>query len=168
MRGHFRVAKERWVAIDQAEFRRVLGHFPTGVTVTTMSVDGKHYGLTISSFTSLSLDPPLVLVCIDKQYPTHSLMQQAGSFAVNILHEDGEWLSRHFASRIEDKFQGVAYHLGLTGAPLLDDALATVECRLFDTLPGGDHSIFLGEVVSTSAHEGKPLLYFRSGYAALQ
>lgn len=155
------------MTIDPTDFRYVLGHFASGVTVTTMQVDGHNHGLTVSSFTSLSLDPPLILVCIDKRYPSHALLQQAESFAVNILAEDGEHLSRHFASRTEDKFAGIAYHSGVTGAPLLDEALATLECRLHDVLPGGDHSIFVGEVLAMNTNEGKPLLYYRSGYGAL-
>ena len=94
-------------------------------------------------------------------------MQQANIFAVNILAEDGERLSRHFASRLEDKFATVAYHPGINGAPLLDNALATLECKRTATLPGGDHSIFIGEVLATATHEGKPLVYYRSGYSKL-
>ncbi|MBA3944719.1 MAG: flavin reductase family protein [Herpetosiphonaceae bacterium] len=152
------------MGIDEAEFRQVLGHFASGVTVVTMQAHGQLHGLTVSAFASLSLDPPLILVCIDRHYPSHEFLQQAGTFAVNILREDGERLSRHFASRVEDKFAGVAYHQGVTGAPLLDEALATLECKHTTTLPGGDHSIFIGEVIATATHEGNPLLYYRSGY----
>ncbi len=81
--------------------------------------------------------------------------------------EDGERLSRHFASREADKFKGIAYHFGQTGAPLLDDALATLECRVVQEAVGGDHTVFMGEVVGTSVSDGKPLVYFRSGYHQL-
>ncbi|GAC1366493.1 MAG: flavin reductase family protein [Herpetosiphon sp.] len=155
------------MAIDQDQFRYVLGHFGSGVTVVTMARDQRIYGLTVSSFASISLNPPLVMVCIDQRYPSHDILLHADHFAVNILAEEGEQLSRHFASKYEDKFQGVAYHYGVTDAPLLDDALAVLECRKYDALPGGDHTIFLGEVLAMTARDAKPLLYYRSGYGRL-
>ncbi|HZB96708.1 MAG TPA: flavin reductase family protein [Herpetosiphonaceae bacterium] len=155
------------MAIDQDEFRRVLGHFASGVTVVTVSHDKVLYGITVSSFTSLSLNPPLVLICIDKHVITYGVLQEAGTFAVNILAEDGEHLSRHFASREQDKFTGIAYHTGITGAPLLEDVLATIECRIVGQADGGDHTIFMGEVLAGTTHSGKPLIYFRSGYHEL-
>ncbi len=155
------------MAIDQDEFRRVLGHFASGVTVVTISHEDMLYGITVSSFSSLSLKPPLVLICIDQRVASHSVLLEAGSFAVNILAEDSERLSRHFASREPDKFKGIAYHFGLTGAPLLDGALAMIECRVVGQAPGGDHTIFIGEVLSASTSHGKPLIYYRSGYHQL-
>ena len=155
------------MAIDQDEFRRVLGHFASGVTVVTTRHEDVYYGITVSAFASLSLDPPLVLICIEQQAPSHAALQAAGSFAVNILAEDGEYLSRHFASREIDKFDGIAYHIGVTGAPLLNDALATLECRIVQQVQGGDHTIFMGEVLGASTHQGKPLIYYRSGYHQL-
>ncbi len=155
------------MAIDQDEFRRVLGYFASGVTVVTLARDDALYGITVSSFTSLSLQPPLVLICIDKRWATHAILQEAGHFAVNILGEQNENLSRHFASREPDKFKGIAYHAGLTGAPLLNDALANIECRIVQQADGGDHTIFIGEVLAASTQSGKPLIYFRSGYHEL-
>ncbi|HEY0738226.1 MAG TPA: flavin reductase family protein [Herpetosiphonaceae bacterium] len=156
------------MSIDQAEFRRIMGHFASGVTVVTVCREGTCHGITVSSFCSLSLEPPLVLICIDRRYTSHEKIQQSEAFAINILAEDGEWLSRHFASRADDKFAKVGYHTGESGAPLLDEALATIECRLVDQFPGGDHTIFVGQVLATSAQdEGRPLLYFRSGYHKL-
>lgn len=155
------------MAIDQDEFRRVLGHFATGVTVVTTVYEGVSYGITVSSFTSLSLDPQLVLVCINKSVTSHAALQAAGTFAVSILAETGEYLSRHFASPDLDKFKGVAYRPGITGAPLLVDALATLECRIVQQADGGDHTIFIGEVLTADATSEKPLLYFRSGYHRL-
>lgn len=152
------------MTIDQGEFRRVLGHFASGVTVVTTCYDQTNYGITVSSFSSLSLDPPLVLICIDQSVTSHAALERSGMFAVNILPEEGEGLSRHFATREVDKFDGVAYHLGQHGAPLLDDALATLECRIVQQLPGGDHTIFLGEVLTGATRTGKPLIYYRSGY----
>lgn len=155
------------MGIDQAEFRHVLGHFASGVTVVTARNGDIRRGITVSSFCSLSLEPPLVLICIDHTTTSHELIRAAGSFAVNILAEDGEWLSRHFASRETDKFAAVRYRDGAGGAPLLIDALAHLECRVVDQFPGGDHTIFVGEVLRADAREGKPLLYYRSGYHEL-
>ncbi len=155
--------------MDQATFRYVLGHFASGVTVVSFQCEGQLHGLTVSSFCSLSLEPPLVLICIDRRFQSHDLIQQAGMFAVNVLAEDSEWLSRHFASRAADKFAIVPYHIGQTGAPLLNAALAAIECNLFDTCPGGDHTIFIGEVIAATARDNAgPLLYYRSGYHCLE
>ena len=140
---------------------------PSGVTVVTTVLNDVYFGLTVSSFTSLSLDPQLIMISVDRRLGSHAAIHEAGLFAVNILAEDGERLSRHFASREADKFKGVAYHFGQTGAPLLDDALATLECRVVQEAVGGDHTVFMGEVVGTSVSEGKPLVYFRSGYHQL-
>ena len=155
------------MAIDESEFRRVLGHFASGVTVVTVAHEEALYGITVSSFTSLSLNPRLILICLSKYVLAHAALVAAGAFAVNILDEESEHLSRHFASREADKFRRVSYHTGLTGAPLLDAALATIECRLTQQTDGGDHTIFIGEVVTLTAEDRKPLLYFRSGYHKL-
>ena len=155
------------MAIDQDEFRRVMGHFASGVTVVTTRHDDTNFGITVSAFCSLSLVPQLVLISINQEAPSHAALLAAGRFAVNILAEDGEWLSRRFATREIDKFQGVAYKLGQTGSPLLDGALATLECRITQHVPAGDHTIFIAEVISAATEEGKPLLYYRSGYHQL-
>lgn len=156
------------MGIDEFEFRRVMGHFASGVTVVTACHEGTCQGITVSSFASLSLAPPLILVSIDQRSVMHDMIERTGAFAVNILAEDGEWLSRLFASRDVDKFERVRYRLGTTGAPLLDDALATIECRLHQKLPGGDHTIFVGEVIAGDVRaEQAPLLYFRSGYHSI-
>lgn len=154
--------------MDQKVFRQVLGHFPSGVTIVTTCHNGTLHGITVSSFCSLSLDPPLVLVCIDQNCHAHSLIQQSDMFAVNILAEDGEGLSRHFASRIQNKFADIPHYLGETGAPLLENASATIECQLVNLLPGGDHTIFVGRVVSAKAYtDTRPLLYHKSAYHRL-
>ncbi len=145
-----------------------MGHFGSGVTVVTTRLEQVNYGMTVSSFASLSLVPPLVLICIDQTVATHDAIQRAGCFAVNILAENGEALSRRFAGRDPDKFGGVAFHAGLTGAPLLDLALATLECRLVQQVDSGDHTIFIGEVIAADTHPGKPLIYYRSGYHELR
>ncbi len=152
---------------DESRFRQVLGHFASGVTVVTTEHAGQLYGMTVSSFSSLSLNPPLVLICIDTSLPTHKALQDAQHFAINILSKQQEHLSRRFATRELDKFQGVAYTIGQLQAPLLDGALATIECRLQTTYTVGDHTIFVGEVIDAQVGEGTPLLYYRRGYHAL-
>jgi flavin reductase (DIM6/NTAB) family NADH-FMN oxidoreductase RutF len=154
--------------IDDARFRQAMGHFASGVTVVTTQQDGELYGMTVSSFASLSLNPPLVLICIDKSVPSHEAIRSAGHFVVNILEERQEHLSRRFATMLNDKFKGVAWHSGQLGLPVLDSTLAVIECRLHTTLAGGDHTIFVGEVVAAEIREGAPLLYYRRGYHELK
>jgi flavin reductase (DIM6/NTAB) family NADH-FMN oxidoreductase RutF len=156
------------MSLEQAEFRRVLGHFASGITIVTTQHEEQLHGTTVSSLCSLSLEPALVLICIDLRATIHNLIRESGIFGVNILSEEGEALSRHFARCIPDKFSGVAYSLGMTGAPLLEGNLATLECRVVAQYPGGDHAIFVGEVVavSTASHH-QPLLYYRSQYNRL-
>ncbi len=153
--------------IDELLFRQVLGHFASGVTVVTTAHAGRLSGLTVSSFTSLSLQPRLVLVCIDHHANSHDMIRDSGHYAVNILAEDQEYLSRRFASEERSKFSEGTYTLSPHGLPLLNGALAQIECRLHSTLPGGDHSIFVGEVLEAHCNEARPLLYFRSGYNRL-
>lgn len=154
--------------IDGARFRQVLGHFASGVTVITTSYQGHNSGMTVSSFTSLSLDPALILFCVDQRLSTHEALLGAGKFAVNVLSSDQEHLSRQFASREQDKFKGVAHQSGVLGVPLLDGALVVIECTLHSTVPGGDHTILIGEVVATQIREGEPLLYYRGGYREIK
>jgi len=153
--------------IDTSEFRRVLGHFPSGVTiVTTHDAQGDPCGLTVNAFTSVSLDPTLVLICVERAADSHGCIEGSGVFAVNVLEEaKGEGLSRRFATwGLSDKFRGVAYREEQTGAPILEAALAWVDCRVVQAVPAGDHTIFIGEVLEADAHEGRPLVYYRGGY----
>lgn len=155
--------------VEKAEFRQALGHFAAAVTVVTLvRDDDTPAGITVTAFSSLSLEPPLVLVCIDKRAKLHDQFQLQRSFAVNILAEDQEAVSRRFATSDPDQFKEIGYGLGPMGAPLINDAICSIECRVVDLLPGGDHSIIVGEVESTRIKEGKPLLYFRGGYASLK
>lgn len=156
------------MAVEKAEFRRALGHFAAGVTVVTAKFgDARLAGITVTAFTSVSLEPPLVLVCIDKRSRMHDKLQVGANFAVNMLAQDQEFISRRFASGDADPFREIGYREGVSGAPLLQGAIAAVECRIVELLPGGDHTIILGEVEATQVSEGKPLLYFRGGYAQL-
>jgi flavin reductase (DIM6/NTAB) family NADH-FMN oxidoreductase RutF len=167
-----RRGRRGWVAgggrmIDTSEFRRVIGHFASGVAIlTSLQADGRPCGLTISSLCSVSLDPMLVLACVDHAADSHRCIQDAGLFAINVMAEHrGETLARRFATwRLDDKFQGVAYHTEVTGAPVLEDALAWLDCRIHASYPAGDHTIFVGEVIAADAREGRPLVYYRGGY----
>jgi flavin reductase (DIM6/NTAB) family NADH-FMN oxidoreductase RutF len=154
--------------IDKVEFRRALGHFASAVTVvTTKLASGEPAGITVTAFSSLSLEPPLVLICIDRRARLHDHLAVGGHFAVNILAEDQETVSRRFATSEGDQFRDVGFTTAATGSPLVQDAICAIECTIVDCLPGGDHTIIVGEVQAAHIREGKPLLYFRGGYAAL-
>jgi flavin reductase (DIM6/NTAB) family NADH-FMN oxidoreductase RutF len=154
--------------IDKNELRRVMGHFATGVTIiTTHAGSGALHGLTANAFSSVSLMPPLVLVCVDKKCESYPCFEESKVFTVNILGDDQESLSRKFAVSGGEKFQGVAYRVGANGAPILDGVLAYLECKLTDTCEGGDHTIYIGEVEEAETREGRPLLFFRGGYRSI-
>ena len=157
------------MTIDRTELRRVMGHFATGVAViTTRDLDGKPYGLTANAVCSVSLTPPLLLVCIDKRAESHASFQRSGVFAVNVLADGHEELSRRFAISGGDKFVDVAHHAGPTGAPILEGALAVVECRVVAVHDAGDHTIHIGEVQHLETSGGDPLLFFRGQYRRLK
>lgn len=160
--------KELVVAVDESRFKQAMSYFASGVTVVTTENGGHRYGLTVSAFSSLSLNPPLVLICVEKSVRANEIIPKAERFAVNVLSAEQEAVSNRFASKIDDRFEGIATHEGLLGVPLIDGALAAIECRLHDTLAGGDHTIFVGEVVNTEIRDGAPLIYFRSRYRALR
>ena len=154
--------------IDDAQFKHALSHFASGITIVTTEHEGTDYGLTVASFASLSLSPPLVLVCISKSSSSHEPIVESGKFGVSILGSDQEAVSGRFASRGGDKFAGLDVRRGTLGVPLVGNALATLECRVRDQVVGGDHSIFIGEVVDTQTREGAPLLYFRAAYREMR
>jgi len=151
-------------SVGPDKFKRTMRTFTSGVTVVTLRDGEALHGITVSAFSSLSLDPPLVLVCIDKSAASHDAFARAGAFVVNILEAGQEGVSNLFASRDEDKFARATWHEGVVGAPVLDGAFGVAECVLHDSLPGGDHTIFVGRVVGASAHDGMPLLYGQGGY----
>jgi len=153
------------MAIDSQLFKRVLGAFASGVTVvTTLDPGGRPLGMTVSAFSSVSLDPPLVLVCIDLTAECHPVLLAAGRFAVNILGQDQREVSRRFATKGLDRFDGVPSRPGATGMPLLDGALGVLECRTVAAHPAGDHTIFVGEVEAAAAGAEPPLLYCSGRY----
>jgi flavin reductase (DIM6/NTAB) family NADH-FMN oxidoreductase RutF len=155
--------------IDGDLFRSVLGRFASGITViTTRDSAERDHGMTASAFSSLSLDPPLVLVCIANDATMAPVMATAQSFAVNVLSDAQEALSRRFAGKIDDRFAGVGFTRGKLGDALLDDVLAWMQCRIVARYPSGDHVIIVGEVDTAEAHDARPLLYYRGGYAQLE
>lgn len=151
--------------IDKDAFRRVLSNFAAGVTVvTTLDRERRPHGLTATAFTSVSLEPPLVLVCIDKKAETYPHFAPAGVFAVNFLGADQRDVSQHFAKHGGDKFSSLAWRRGVLGTPILDGSVGHVECRITQGYDGGDHTIYVGEIEAADANDGAPLLYFRHAY----
>lgn len=153
--------------IDEERFKKTMGRFNSGVTIVTTEHEGSLLGMTVASFASLSLRPPLILVCIEKSVRSHDVLAVSGRFGVSVLAAGQEELSNRFASRIENKFEGVTYRTGGLGVPLIEGAIAQIECRTFDQLEGGDHTIFVGEVESAEFTDGAPLVYFRGGYRGI-
>lgn len=152
-------------AIDPLVFRQVLGHFPTGVTVVTAAPGGAPHGMTIGSFFSISLDPPLVGLCIDQRSTSWPAIEPAGVFAVNILAEDQAAVSGHFASKAESKFDGVDWRPGVSGSPILPGVVGHIDCRTEQVIDSGDHWIVVGRVLELAVdREARPLLFFRGGY----
>lgn len=157
------------MAITQEEFKGALRLFASGVTVVTTkdAVENLH-GLTVSAFCSLSLEPPLILICIDKQTGSHHAFEESGRFIVNILRDNQGHISDQFASPMIDKFAGVEYFTnGSNNLPILKNALVNLECRLERSCDGGDHTIFIGEIVWSHVSEGKPLVYCDGNYRKL-
>lgn len=157
------------MAISKDEFRAALGRFPSGVTVITTfdNREERPLGITVSAFCSVSLEPPLVLICIDKDAYIHDFLKTFGAFGVNILAEDQTKVSNLFASRNPEMFKEVSYKKGELDLPLLNDVLVNMECRIVQSYEGGDHTIFLGEVVSSDVNDNNPLLYFHGGYGKI-
>lgn len=150
---------------DSAKFRTVLGHFPTGVTVITAAPEGAPVGLAVGSFSSVSLDPPLVAFFPGKSSSSWPQIEVTGAFCVNILADDQEDVCRRFASKEEDKFAGLGWRAATSGSPVLDGALAWIDCDIDSVVEAGDHYCVMGRVRDLEvAHEGAPLLFFRGGY----
>ena len=145
-----------------------MGHFATGVTViTTTDKAGAPYGLTANAFTSLSLEPPLVLVCIDKNVQCYPHFSESKLFAVNVLNDEQEDLSRRFATKGIEKFNGISWRKGESGLALLEGAIGQIECRVVHAYDGGDHTIYVGEIISASASGDRPLMFFQGKYQRL-
>lgn len=150
--------------VGAAQYRTVLGHFATGVTIVTASTPDGPVGFTCQSFSALSLDPPLVLIAPAATSTTWPAIAAVGAFTVNVLASGAEALARQFATSGTEKFAGVGFTLGATGAPRLDGALAVVDCTVASALPTGDHHVVVGAVVAVASTDGLPLLYYRGGF----
>jgi flavin reductase (DIM6/NTAB) family NADH-FMN oxidoreductase RutF len=153
--------------IDEGMFREVVGHFTTGVAVVTTRHGDDRFGVTASAVSSLSLDPPMLLVCLNRRLPTCDAIEAAGAFAVNILAEGQDAVALQFATRHPDKFRGVEVADGDLRLPMLSDALAHLECRVHNRVDAATHAVFLGEVLTARALGGSPLTYFRGAFGRL-
>jgi len=156
------------LGVDALAFRQALSQFAAGVTVvTTCCADGSPRGLTVTAFCSVSLDPPLVLVSIDNRSETHDGFA-SGAFAISVLAEGQEDVSRRFATSGPGKFGEHEYITGASGLALIPGALAHLECRVVSVVPGGDHTVYLGRVEDAHARDGRPLVYHGRGYRRLE
>lgn len=154
--------------VDAPQFRQLLGRFATGVTVlTSRAASGEPVGMTASSIASVSLDPPLVLVSVDKGNEMHAAMEAGTHFVLNILSAEQEALARRFAELEADRFRGVSYRESDRGIAVLEGIVCHIECEKHSAVPGGDHTVFFGLVVGGHATDRRPLLYYRGGYAGL-
>lgn len=153
--------------IDAIGFRKAMSTFPSGVTVVTTSDGTSRWGMTVASFASLSLEPPLLLVCLETRVDTCTAIQRTGHFGVSILSAEQTDISNQFASRLDDRFSGIDVTAGMLGDPLIAGASSQIECRLHSQLPGGDHTILVGAVVEANVSDRLPLLYVGSRYHSL-
>jgi flavin reductase (DIM6/NTAB) family NADH-FMN oxidoreductase RutF/DNA-binding GntR family transcriptional regulator len=153
-------------ALDSATYRHVIGHFASGVTIVTADDEGVPVGVTASAVSSLSLEPPMLLVCLNSRLHTQRVMSRTGAFAVNVLAEDHGPLAERFAAPVPDRFAGLDVRRGRCGAPLLAGALATLECRVAQQVEAGTHQVFLADVTEATSTPGRPLTYFRGGFGA--
>ncbi len=158
--------------VSASDFRKAMGCFATGVTVISVDEDGEVHGMTANAFTAVSLDPVLVLVCVDHRARTHAHLHARKRFGVNVLRSDQQAISEYYARSAEThqhpEAAGACFDRTAQGTPVLQGALAYLECRLHSTQTAGDHTIFIAEVEEVVMREGEPLLYFRSQYRELQ
>ncbi|CAH0245514.1 flavin reductase family protein [Rhodococcoides fascians] len=155
-------------ALDQGVFRNVAGHFTSGVTIITTESDSRLFGTTVSAVASLSMDPPMMLVCLNKSSSTHDAVRERGRFAVNILALEQRDFAGRFATKGADKFRDVPVVRSERGLPLIEGALASIECRVVNAVPGGTHTVFIGEVLDARSRPGEPLTYFRGQFGSLE
>jgi flavin reductase (DIM6/NTAB) family NADH-FMN oxidoreductase RutF len=161
--------QSRLAAVSNDEFRRACGRFATGVAIAAVTDEaGVPHGLTVSSFTSVSLEPPLVLICLGHAVTNIEEFRRARYFGLSFLCEEQRPISDRFAQKGHDRFDGISWYPGESGAPLLSKALGAVECAAYQRLTSGDHDIFVGEVIRTAVRDGAPLLYYASRYRRLQ
>ena len=158
----------RKAGVSPEEFRHACGRFATGVAVASVLDErGAAHGLTVSSFTSVSLEPPLVLICPGHEVTMIEAFRRASYFGISILREDDRDVSRRFATKGLDKFEGIAWRSGQSGVPLINCALATLECETRQRIVSGDHDILVGLVLATRVEDGAPLIHYASRYRKL-
>jgi flavin reductase (DIM6/NTAB) family NADH-FMN oxidoreductase RutF len=154
--------------VDPKTFRDLLGSFATGVTVlTTVDATGRPAGMTVSAVSAVSLVPPLLLVCIDRDADCHDTLRAGSGFVLNVLAAGQERLSARFAAELPDRFQGVAHDRGPGGLPILEGTVAHIRCELDQLVTAGDHTIFIARVGGGETHDRKPLLHFRGAYRGM-
>ena len=157
------------MSLDPDAFRALMGRFATGVTIVTATdAAGHDRGMTVSSFASVSLQPPLVVMCIDETASMLETLVNGEYFGVNILSSTQEAIARRFAATGAQQFEGIGYRSGENGVPILNDVLAYVECRRISSTRAGDHTIIVGETLAGSLVDARPLLYYRGGFAQLE
>ncbi len=160
--------RERAEPVSSNQFRRACGRFATGVTIAgAMDANGVPHGLTVNSFSSVSLDPPLILICLGHAIAAIDVFRQARHFGLSVLRASQRDLSERFAAPMDNRFGSLAWSQGKTGAPLLDSVLAQIECVTVRRVSTGDHDILIGEMVAAKVEEGEPLIYFASEYRSL-
>jgi flavin reductase (DIM6/NTAB) family NADH-FMN oxidoreductase RutF len=162
------VESTRQEGVGAQLLRQTIGGFATGVAVVTTEDDGALHGMTVNSLTSLSLEPPLLLVCLTKGSRTSAAVEHRGAFVVNLLSERQEALSNRFARRGEDHFEGLTLEWTESGLPVLPKGVGRLECEVDRILPGGDHTIVIGRVVGCEPREGAPLAFYRGRYHRIQ
>jgi flavin reductase (DIM6/NTAB) family NADH-FMN oxidoreductase RutF len=155
------------MAVSPDAFRSALRRFASGVTIVTVAAGEELHGMTASAFASVSLEPPLVLLCLDKASRTLTLVTETSSFAVNVLRADQQEVSRAFSRPGIKPFASISHRRGANGAPILDDAIAVLECTTYRAFEPGDHEVVLGEVTAASAASGDPLVYYDGAYRSL-
>ena len=160
------------LTVTDANIRKMRGLFASGVTAVTTTLDGRLRGVTVSAFTSVSLDPPLVLIALANETTMRDMLAESCIFAVNLLSDDQEFLSERFAARaplVNEEFEGVPYSIAVTGAPILEQSLAWYDCRVEATHSGGDHTLFIGQVEAMGFSESRgPLIYYANRYIRLR
>lgn len=159
------------MAINDQEFKDALKLWASGVTVVTANTEKQGLkGMTATSFTSVSMDPPQILVCINQSADTGDVVLESKSFAVNILTKDQQEVSNQFAGSAsqEERFSNVKWHKGKTGVPIFEDALASIECKVVQQVLAGSHWVVIGEIQNVTCRKGEPLLYYNSGYCELR
>ena len=157
--------------ISDDHFKYVMRQWASGVSIVTMQAGQRRHGLTISGFLSISPEPPLVLISVGQELTSDTLLQASGAYAVNLLRDDQRELSDRFAGRLGeiDRFEGLTTHTAATGAPILEDCLAWLDCRVVSTQVAGDHTLYIGEVVGAGVNGStKPLIYWNADYRKLE